>query len=97
MGTLTSIIALSEYFQIVQLYGIPAKYTRQELVVSHVLELGREDAPTVLEQLLVVPVRINLSQFVDDTVVFSHVNGVDGSQTGLLAGSSVTYQKSKRH
>lgn len=73
----TIVIAFGEDFKIVKLDGIPSENARQEFVVRHVLKFGAHNASTVLEQLFVVPVRIDLGQFGNNSVVFSHEHGMD--------------------
>ena len=58
---LTSVVTFGENFKLVKLDGVPAEYSRKEFVVGDVLEFSCHDAPTVLEQLLVIPMRIDLS------------------------------------
>ena len=54
------------------------------------LVLCRHDATAVLEQLLVIPVWVDLGQFSYDAVVLAHEHRVDSRQGRLLTRSSVT-------
>ena len=69
---LTVVVTLAVEVESVQVDGVPAEHARQELVVGDMLVDGREDAAPVLEQLLVVPVRVDPLQVVDHPVVFAH-------------------------
>ena len=55
-----------------------AKNHRQELVVGNVLDHGDDNVSGLLEQSLVIPVRVDGGQLPCDLVVLPHPQRVDG-------------------
>lgn len=84
------VVALRKELEAVEVDCVPAEESREELVVGEVLGFGDDDASGVLEEFLLVPVGVDRAEAVDDAVVLAHEDRVDGRQTGLFGGSSVT-------
>ena len=70
-----------------------AQHHGQELVVGDVLHQGRHDVPGLLEDRLVVPVRVDLAELRRDPVVLPHEERVDHGQHSLLVHSRVSRQE----
>ena len=70
-----------------------AQHHGQELVVGDVLHQGRHDVPGLLEDRLVVPVRVDLAELRRDPVVLPHEESVDHGQHSLLVDSGVSGQE----
>ena len=75
--------------QVVKVHGIQANNPGKELVVDNVLVHGSHDSPSLLEQPLVLPVRVELLEPGHDPVVLPQVDGVHRRQGRLLAGAVV--------
>lgn len=65
----------------------------QELVVCDVLDLRDDDTPGLLEDSLIVPVRVDLPQSSGHPVVFPGHQGVHAGEDQLLVYSDFTWEK----
>ena len=69
--------------------GVLAQDDGQELVEADVLDHADDDVARLLEQLLVVPVRVDLRQLGGDQVVLTHPQRVLTGQDELLVDSDL--------
>ena len=80
----------------VALHNVLAEDHGQELVVGDVLHDGGHDVARLLEDALVVPVRVDLSELGGDAVVFAQHDGVQRHQHHLLVDARITGQEAVR-
>jgi hypothetical protein len=84
------VVAFRVQIQLVEVDGVPTEYPGQELVPRDVLLNCGGDAPALLVQRLVRPLRVQPAQLLHHFVVKTHENGVDSSEDRLLAVAGVT-------
>lgn len=72
------------------------KQDGQELVVCDVLDLCDDDTPGLLEDCLVVPVRVDLPQSAGHPVVFPGHQCVHAGEHQLLVYSDFTWEKKRK-
>ena len=79
--------------QVVTLHDFLSEDHGQELVVGDVLDHGGDDVAGLLEQSLVVPVGVDLSQLLGNQVVLTDEKSVSDGQNGLFVDARITGQE----
>ena len=89
LWVIASIVAMLEQTDAMLVHHLVANDDGQKLVVRDVLHHGANDAASLLEQLLVIPVRIDNGQLVRDGVVLPHPQRVHHRQLQLFVRSNI--------
>lgn len=89
LGIVVLIEARAEQLQIEEGAHLLAQNNGQELPICDVLEHGTHNAPRLLVELLVAPMRIHFTQLHCNAIVFAHPHMVHGQQARLFATAAI--------